>query len=116
MIKQNDVVRIYPQQLKDGEMVVYLALRDGRKYCLAVESWHVDYEGLISYPAIHGHGDDWLESCGYQSLYGHYPSTELLAMLEDILRENEGEILDHLQSEDGISDKEFWGDRISATR
>ena len=105
MIKTTDVKKIDRVELKSGEIVVYIFLNDGRKFCLAVPSWHVEIDGLISYPAIGGHYDAWLRNCGYSTPCENY-SQELSQKLKKILLDNESGIMDNLGSEDANPD--FW--------
>lgn len=108
MIRIKDVKEIYPQEMTNGEIYVYLSLQDDKKFCLAVPSWHVDIDGLISYPAIHDHRENWLADLGYEVPLSNDYSRELKERLSSILEDNEDDIISHLDSEAGIDDKTFW--------
>jgi hypothetical protein len=110
MITTKDVKRIYPVTLGTGEEAVYIDTAKGH-YCLGVPSWHFDYDGLITYPRTNNYRDDWLASCGYDVPRGHHTtqedySKELKEKLIEMLAYNEGDIMDHLASEQ--NDPEFW--------
>lgn len=107
MIRINDVKSIRPAELKDGSPAIYINTAKGN-FCLAVPSWHVDIDGLISYPAIHDHRENWLADLGYEVPLSDDYSKELKDKLRSILEDAEDDIIERLDSESGIDDKTFW--------